>query len=533
MEHQRLPQSTTPKHLTFFPLFAKKLQDTKDAKDQRRPNVSGKNKRKKSRKVEDSVAEPDTDAVVRTIDEENFKVLDLRTVHTMFDTLKSGIDSVKINNMSELQKIKHRCADELDEAKKAFGKEMEKELQKVMEFHTEKLDKLGQEVQHQKAKISLMSNIIQQNHQVIADLTRRLEGVELSNVKRSAILSGIVFSDKKKDRAVELKTFFSDVLRAKVDIEDSFLLGGKNPKSVVVTFGSAKDKHRAFAEKKLLKDYDGGCDMPVFLNDYLPPATGEKRRRDKDVVRIAKQDPNIKGEPEHTDKGIRVGQIQYKKQVQAPKPEDLLELTSDELDTVLKYDNVRGDAVRKEDSVFLPYSADVKSLQDVRNGYLKIRLMHARARHVVCAYNLPGNPSFHYQDFEDDEEHGAGRVLLNILMQNNIQNKAIYIVRFCGKTKLGSERFNCYVQALENVQKINDYNSILKVKQPITVTNPKGGSKTTSKKYHSTSSGRSEQERSRRGTSSRNKNDRYRNYADAAKDHSAKQRAEERDDELD
>ena len=41
--------------------------------------------------------------------------------------------------------------------------------------------------------------------------------------------------------------------------------------------------------------------------------------------------------------------------------------------------------------------------------------MFPGARHIVCAFWINGEESYYGQDFCDDEEHGAGRVLLDFL----------------------------------------------------------------------------------------------------------------------
>ena len=98
------------------------------------------------------------------------------------------------------------------------------------------------------------------------------------------------------------------------------------------------------------------------------------------------------------------------------------EIEPEELDDVLKTKTAKGPQIKEKDSIFVGYTVDAKDFRIIRQAYLKIRLLNARARHVVCAYNLPGAETFHMQDYADDDENGAGRVLLQFLLQNQYQS---------------------------------------------------------------------------------------------------------------
>ena len=105
-----------------------------------------------------------------------------------------------------------------------------------------------------------------------------------------------------------------------------------------------------------------------------------------------------------------------------------------------------------------------------KTGGLKRNL---RARHIVCAYWIDG-PAHTSQDFCDDGEPGAGRALLEILRNQNMKNKVIFVTRKYGGVKMGSSRFECYRAAAEVVLKAHPWNEILSIKQQWTDAAPKG-----------------------------------------------------------
>ena len=111
---------------------------------------------------------------------------------------------------------------------------------------------------------------------------------------------------------------------------------------------------------------------------------------------------------EKTPAGVKIGKTLYKKKVNPPDPTELLNMEMEELDRILAIEVIKGPVSKVADSVFIPYSADVGNFQTIRDIYMKIRLMHARARHIVCAFYLPGAEKHYNQDYVDDDEIGAG-----------------------------------------------------------------------------------------------------------------------------
>ena len=71
-----------------------------------------------------------------------------------------------------------------------------------------------------------------------------------------------------------------------------------------------------------------------------------------------------------------------------------------------------------------------RKLETIRDAYLKLREQHGDARHIICAYWLPGNNYTVLQDYVNDEEFKAGKKLLNLLKAAEIYNRAVFVVRY-------------------------------------------------------------------------------------------------------
>ena len=80
------------------------------------------------------------------------------------------------------------------------------------------------------------------------------------------------------------------------------------------------------------------------------------------------------------------------------------------------------------------------------------------AKHVVCAYNISQrmsdvqeenqeNELCYLMDYHDDGEPAAGRMLLDLLCEHNIREKAVFVARIYGGNRIGTDRFKCYLRA--------------------------------------------------------------------------------------
>ena len=278
-----------------------------------------------------------------------------------------------------------------------------------------------------------------------------------------AIITGLKTDTKKSERTRIITEFLNTELEIFTRIEDTYQLGAADPPAVVITFQSLQDKEAVFEKKAILKDVSANRRNKIYINHYVPPNENEKRKRDRKIVNDAKQE---KLTTEYTKEGLRIGTSCYRKKVVPPDPTDLLNYSSEELDDLLKIQTMKGDEVRSKGSIYIPYAIDVADYQKIRDVYMKIRLLHAQATHIVCAFVLlgPEQEKHHLHDGCDDGESGAGAALLREMENSNITNKAFFIVRYCGDQKLGPARLKTYIEAAAALLKQKPMNKILQKK---------------------------------------------------------------------
>ena len=406
-----------------------------------------------------------TAITMETMNYEDFK----RTLLDKNDDQSTGADQTSCEGEAEMDilggkpqsisiEMVWQMFAELKEARDQSQKEVQEEvLQKCQEAAKEtvssELDKLNipkltKELLHYRHKTDVLTQICDSMMLEIKDLTQKVENLEVNNAKKSVIITGLsIRGTKKEDIVCEVADFLDQALGISVEIENAYTMGSSNPKPIVVEFQTGADKRMILNEKSALKYYRSN--NKIFINDFVSLATQEKRRREKKViadVKLQNQDATV----EYTKAGLTIQGTPYRKKVTTPTPSELVNMSVKELDKVLHIKTRRGPPLKKDGSIFYAFHVDTNNHQEVRDAYKKIKLTQPNARHIPCAYSVPGCPP-NANDFCDDGEPGSGRVILNIIEEQGWEKCAIFVVRIYGGVKIGGDRFGCYEQATQNL----------------------------------------------------------------------------------
>ena len=357
--------------------------------------------------------------------QENSKVIDVITVLEMFRQIMSKKQSTE-NDISQW--------------KLQLKEELNADVNRTAELYEKRITDLEASLRESDRKLDVVQNVVRHQNCIMNDVSKRLDNLELNQARRMAVLSGLkIDQQKKEDRVRRVSNFLQTELELFTRLEDVYPLGSSDPPALVITFQTYQDKETVFENKAKLKDISKNYPNKIYLNHYLPAQENERRKRDRKITMDAKQE-NL--EATFVKEGIKVGQSVYKKKISPPQPIELLNYTGAEMDKILKLPSMKGPEIRTKGSVYIPYAIDVNDYQKVRDVYMKIRILHAQARHIVCAFSLPGTPEQHHHlhDSCDDGKFGAGSLLLSEMEKANIYCKAFYIVRYTGTEKLGRDR---------------------------------------------------------------------------------------------
>ena len=278
---------------TMFPLFCKKVGDIKDTKNNKEQQdkesarkLINKSKKKKAKTDKDKTAKEDNASglVEKLLSESdaNLQVLDIRTVIKCLNSVKQNMESQQKIQEEQMKKFEVRCKSDVTkqmmETKDRVIKDIEASVQRSFEFYEDKIQKLEKDLNYQKSQAAIMTGVIQRNHQVIQDLSGRLGNLELNNAKKSIVVTVIEFSDKKRERISQVKEFLEETFDITVALEDCYKIG---PESTVVVLETAGLKAHIFERKSELSSMEGTGGRDIYINDYLPAATNEKKTKRK------------------------------------------------------------------------------------------------------------------------------------------------------------------------------------------------------------------------------------------------------------
>ena len=291
-------------------------------------------------------------------------------------------------------------------------------------------------------------------------------------MQKAVTITGLqIFSKKKYEALLEIEQFLHTQVGVGATVEDYFKIG-QNDKhdsnampTVVVYFQTLQDKRDVLRFKSALRNRDS-LYSKVYINDYKPSASLERHKRERQIV----ENNNKKENPLeiiYVRGAMRIQGEMYKAKVNPPTPKDIVDVDPDRISAILKCDLNCGGIVEQDKSIFQAYTAEVNTFQQIRDLYIKVRLMQPMARHIVCSYWIPGEEDHYNQNYCDDGEPGAGRMLLDFMKKSNLQCRVIFIARKYGGVKMGPSRFSCYIDAAEIVMKDYSFNKLLKQDQPL------------------------------------------------------------------
>ena len=263
------------------------------------------------------------------------------------------------------------------------------------------------------------------------------------------------------DKIKEVEAFLDYELRIQVPIEDVFTIGQGNPPQAVITFQNQQDKYLVLNNKERLKGVLNDQDKPIYINEHYPMALSEKKRREREIRAINKRlDTANKAEIEFEQGKMKINGAEYKKKIREPLPEDILSLDETEFNATLNMQISKPTKTQEKDSTFYAYTASVTTHQEIQKLYTKVRIMHAKARHVICAFNILGDEFYIDCDGCDDQEYGASKNIVRLLQEQDITSRVIFVVRYCGEQKLNARRFEIYLEMAKLVIAQNPKNTI-------------------------------------------------------------------------
>ena len=249
---------------------------------------------------------------------------------------------------------------------------------------------------------------------------------------------------KKADKISDVRDFLWSMLQIDIGIDDVYDIGNQDPPTLVLVLQTQEDRRILMENKSKLKNYRNSKDQKCYINEFTPTTVNARKRRERDIVEQNEAKPDeAKLKIEQVKGSLVIQGVPYKKMVQPPTPFEMLDISPERLTSIMAIQLTASKEVHQSHSTFQAFTTEAHTLQQVRDAYIKMKLCFPTARHIFCTFAIDyENPT--HNDFADDDEPGAGRTILELLRKNGISNRAIFCNRYCGETKLKSDRFECY-----------------------------------------------------------------------------------------
>ena len=297
--------------------------------------------------------------------EANPQVIDLRTVVLMFDQIKKEFADLKGHNIARIEKMEI----------------LQTKTQKQVSLLEDKLDT-------QELKNGILTGIVDNMSQNMRHMEERIENLEIRSFERSIIIKGFVGSTKKNELIDQLYKFFENKVGIDVGIEDAFVIGKGKSLATVVTFELIRDKRLVFKNIDVISKLRNVENKKYFIKDYLPQSANEKRRRDREIMKLLEKSDKM-DKLQMSKSGLLVNNKKYEPKVVTLDETTLLRTTPQDLNQLMSINMTKGGRVEQQRSIFIGYSTSVTTHTDVQQAYQRIKLTHADARHVISAYNIP------------------------------------------------------------------------------------------------------------------------------------------------
>ena len=300
-------------------------------------------------------------------DDDNPKIV---AVNTVVESIKALRNDIAAEIRTETTKIRTDINEDLKKWKNEYFQEVKEVVDQQISDHTQ-VKELKAEVAYWKIKAETLTEVCERFNTEMTDLTTRLETIELNSAKKKAIITGVPLPDE-KDKDVNiaaLSEFLSKTLGVPVTVDDYFMIGEGPIRPIVIIFPTLEEKRKVMYHKTNLKDVriQGS---KIFINDYLPPAALEKRKKDQFIVNRFRD----KGQDERLTyiKGVlSVDGSPYQRRIKLPSPKDLISVSPEEISEILNIRTNRGDEFIKQKSSFIGYAAEVSSYTEIEQVYKK------------------------------------------------------------------------------------------------------------------------------------------------------------------
>ena len=313
----------------------------------------------------------------------------------------------------------------------------------------EKLTKLTERLDKEEFQSKLLTAVVIKQDNVISELKKEIETLKKGQRKPNMFISGIieVEDESKESRKAMVANFFKGIMEINKDIPivDAFRIGKGNPRVMKIVLANPYDKGLIFKNSSNLQGKKNAKRKLYFINDDQ----SEMEREERKYMQQLKKENELLADGEKMKIKLHHGKLivnneTVKPPIMIPFPVDILTMDGEEINEALEVKTYEGESHAEQGSDFICHYQKVRSIDEIQQGLVKMKIKYGDASHIVTAYRLENALGPYNQSFLDDGEAGAGRRILATLQKLEAENLAVYIIRYFGGRKLGLRRFDIY-----------------------------------------------------------------------------------------
>ena len=383
------------------------------------------------------------------------KELTKQSTETITTTVTKNLEE----SMSVWQKSMKQEFDSLKEENRIFKLNSETtatQCSKEVSDVTTKLQRCQEQIQE-------MSGYIIKQDQVIKECKSKLCELEKFSMRNILCITGL--KETEEQNCIELvQEFFTNQMSIgrKINLNDAHWIGKGKDRVMLAYLTNPKDKWFIFSHSKNLKEKMGINEKPYQVREQLPAKEFVAKQRQQQVRFMNKKREMTATHLQMTVEKSKLkieGKV-FREAVQVTDCKSILCATQDTLKEWRKIPVHKGNPVVTEGQTFTGFTACIKNSSEVQKAYDYVKSQMPDARHVICAYRMPGRNFHELQGYVDDDEWGAGAFVFRILEQADIQNRAIFVARQYDGTHIGKERFSAIEKAVKAVLTKTPYNKV-------------------------------------------------------------------------
>lgn len=346
----------------------------------------------------------------------------------------------------------------------------------------QELKEAQDDAKQSKVKLNMLTNVVIRLEEKVDDTTNKFVLFQARSMKKNLIISGLEEPEGAETQEMlldKIHDFFVDKLKVDeiIPMKSFHRFGtpdGSSYRPIVIKLANFEHKGLLLSQGPKLKNITNDKGKKYFIREQLPDKLNEERKYYQHWVQENKHQKGPKPEMKIFKNKLRINNQPYKRKVTPPSGADILRLDEDELISIKQCKVIKGDFKLEQGSEFVSYAAKVRSPEDMRQVYRKLRIKYADATHISSAYRLhPPNGPFN-QEATDDGEYGMGRALLKILTDSEVTNGAVFLVRYYGGEHIGGTRFQIAAElakiALQNANLLRQEHTDLQAPKASRVT---------------------------------------------------------------